>query len=416
MPKNPMKVVINLEIWKRNLFICWLGSFATSCALSQIAPILPIFVQKLGIHNLSDIEIWSGLAFGSTTLIMAIVSPFWGKLADKYGRKPMLLRASFGMSIVVSSISIVSSVYQLVGLRILMGTISGFNSGAITLIATQTPKDKAGWALGTLSTGAISGMLLGPLIGGYMVEIIGIRSIFIVMGALLLVAFSLTLCFVKEDFQPTAQALLPFKQIWQGLTDKKLICAMFITTFILQFALFSIEPVITIYIGTLSPGTNHLAFISGLVFASSGLSSISAAPWLGKLSDSIGAHKVIFMALIFAAISFIPQAFVQNEWQLMGLRFLVGIATGALLPSINTILKQTIPDDIAGRIFSYNQTAQFLGMFCGAVCGGQIAAYLGIRALFLSTSLLLFINVIGVREFIYKKADDKFKHIVSHSL
>lgn len=405
-----------MENWKRNLFICWLGSFATSSALSQVAPILPLFIQKLGIHNLADIESWSGIAFGSTTFVMAFFSPFWGKLADKYGRKPMLLRASFGMAIVVGSISLVNSVYQLVGLRILMGTISGYNSGSITLIATQSPKGKAGWALGTLSTGAVSGMLLGPLIGGYLVEIIGIRSIFIVMGLLLFTAFLLTFFFVHEDFTPSAKSLMSFTDIWQSLSDKSLIAGMFVTTFIIQMALFSIEPVITVYISTLSPHTDHLAFISGLVFASSGLSSILAAPWLGRLSDKVGAHKVILIALICAAILFIPQAFVQNEWQLMGLRFLIGIATGAMLPSINTILKQNIPSEIAGRMFSYNQTAQFLGVFCGSVFGGQIAAHFGIRMLFFSTSFLLLINIIGVHEYVYKKADEKFSRAVSHSV
>ena len=112
-----------MEIWKRNLWICWLGSFATSAALSQIAPVLPLYIDKLGMHNLADIEMWSGIAFGSTTLIASIFSPFWGKIADKYGRKPMLLRASFGMSIVLASMGFVQSVYQLVGLRMLMGTI-----------------------------------------------------------------------------------------------------------------------------------------------------------------------------------------------------------------------------------------------------------------------------------------------------
>lgn len=359
-------------------------------------------------QDLSAIEVWSGLAFGITPFMMAFFSPFWGNLADKYGRRPMLLRASFGMAIAVGCISMVSSVYQLVALRALMGTISGYNSGAITLIATQAPREKAGWALGTLSTGAVSGMLLGPLIGGYLAEILGVRSNFIVMGFLLLTSFLLTFFFVHEDFKPSTKSFMTFKEIWHSLGNKSMIIGMFVTTFIIQLSLFSIEPVITVYISTLSAHTEHLALISGLVFASSGLASILAAPWLGKLSDRVGAHKVILAALFFAAIVFIPQAFVQNEWQLLVLRFLVGIATGALLPSINTILKQNIPSDIAGRMFSYNQTAQFLGTFIGSVFGGQIAAHLGIRAIFFFTSFLLLLNVIGVRKFIYVKADRKF--------
>ncbi len=397
-----------MELWKRNLCICWLGVFVTSCALSQVAPILPLFIQELGIHDLSAVEEFSGIAFGSTTLIMAFFSPFWGYLADKYGRKPMILRAGLGMAVVVGCISLVQSVYQLIGLRILMGTISGFVSGSTTLIATQTPEKKAGWALGTLSTGSVSGMLLGPLIGGYMVEFIGIRGIFVVMSLLLFTAFLLTLFFVKEKFIKPKQDEIKFGNVWHNLNNKSLIIGMFITTYLAQMALFSIEPVVTVYIDMLSPSNEHLAFISGLVFSASGLSGILAAPFLGKLSDRIGAHKVILLALAFAAIVFVPQAFVQNEWQLMGLRFLVGIATGGLLPAINTILKQNIPSRIAGRIFSYNQTAQFLGTCSGAVFGGQIASHLGIRAIFLSTSMLMVLNIAGISKFIYKSADKKF--------
>ncbi|HEY3424720.1 MAG TPA: MFS transporter, partial [Negativicutes bacterium] len=152
-----------MEMWKRNLFICWLGAFATSSALSQVAPVLPLYIEYLGIHNTAAIEMWSGIAFGCTLLVGALFSPLWGKLADRYGRKPMLLRASLGMAIVVICTSYAQNVYQLVGFRLLQGTISGFNSGAITLIATQTCKEQAGWALGTLSTGVVCGTLLGPL-------------------------------------------------------------------------------------------------------------------------------------------------------------------------------------------------------------------------------------------------------------
>lgn len=385
-----------MEIWKRNLYICWLGAFATSAALSQIAPVLPLYIDHLGIHNTEAIEMWSGIAFGCTTLVLALVSPFWGKMADRYGRKPMLLRASLGMAIVVICTGFAQNVYQLVGLRLLQGTIAGFNSGAITLVATKTPKERAGWALGTLATGTVGGTLLGPLIGGYLVEVVGFRSVFFAMGMLLMVAFMLTLLFVKEDFSKTEAHILNFQEICDRLPDRGLLIAMFITTFILQLALFSIEPIITVYISALSPGNEHIALTSGLIFAVSGVASILAAPRLGKLSDKIGAHKVMLIALIVASCLFVPQAFVRNEWQLMVLRFLLGLSTGALLPSINTLLKQSIPNEVAGQVFGYNQMAQFLGTFSGSVAGGQIAAYLGVNYVFLVTSGLLMINALWV--------------------
>ncbi|CUH95943.1 hypothetical protein P22_2031 [Propionispora sp. 2/2-37] len=404
-----------MEMWKRNLFICWLGAFATASALSQVAPVLPLYIDHLGVHDTADIEMWSGIAFGSTTLVLAIFSPLWGKLADTYGRKAMLLRASLGMSVVISCTGFVQNVYQLVGLRLLLGTIAGFNSGAVTLIATQTPKERAGWALGTLSTGVVGGTLLGPLLGGYMVEILGFRNVFFAMGALLLIAFMLTLCFVREKPLHKPEAVLGFQAIWQRLPDKHLLVSMFVTTFMLQLALFSIEPIITVYVKVLSPENEHIALLSGMIFAASGIAGILAAPWLGKLSDRIGAHKVMLAALVLAGCLFVPQALVENEWQLLGLRFLLGLATAALLPSINTLLKKSTPDAVAGRVFGYNQSAQFLGTFSGAIVGGQIAARFGIAYVFFVTSALLLLNAAWVYCNVFRKLNQKLP-IVEDSL
>lgn len=178
---------------------------------------------------------------------------------------------------------------------------------------------------------------------------------------------------------------------------------MFLTTYIMMVALFSIEPIITVYIRQLMDETTHIALISGMVFAASGLASMLAAPYLGKLSDRIGPQKVMLGGLIVAAILFIPQAFVTNEWQLLILRFFVGLATGALLPSINSLVKRITPDKITGRIFGYNQSAQFLGMFSGSLLGGHVSAYFGLQSIFFVTSALLFFNAIWVYFNVIKK-------------
>lgn len=392
-----------MEIWKRNLLVCWFGVFATSSGLSQIAPVLPLYIEHLGVHDLAAIERWSGIAFGITTLIMAVFSPIWGRAADKYGRKAMLLRASLGMAIVVSAMGFVHSVYQLVGLRFLQGTISGFYSGAITLIATQTPRERAGWALGTLSTASVGGMLFGPLFGGYLSEAFGFRSVFFSTGVLLMIAFLLSLCFVQEHFTVTQEKVLSFKEVWKRIPNPGLILTMFVTTFVLQLALYSIEPIITVYVGQITQDLSHIALISGLVFAASGLASVIAAPRLGRLSDKIGPHKVMLGALIVAGVLFIPQALVHSPLELIGLRFLLGIATAGLLPSVNTLLKCSIPDEVAGRAFGFNQSAQFLGTFSGAVLGGQVAAVFGIHYVFFVTSLLLLLNAGWVYQRVYKR-------------
>jgi len=393
-----------MEMWKKNLWVCWFGVFATSAGLSQLIPILPLFIEELGIHNVAEIEEWSGIAYGVTFILMAVFSPIWGTAADRYGRKPMLLRASLGMALVLASMGFVQNVYQLVGLRLLQGTISGYYSAAITLIATQTPKDRSGWALGTLSTGAVAGMLLGPLLGGAVADTLGIRSVFFVIGALLLIAFFAALLFVAEDFSPSATKAPSFVDAWRALPFPQLTLAMFMTSLILQLALMSIQPILTVYVSGLSSDTGHIALLSGMVFAASGLASMAAAPRLGALSDRIGPPKVMVSALLAAGLLFIPQALVKNVWQLMGLRFLLGISTASLLPSINSMIRQITPDHSTGRIYGYNQSAQFIGSFGGAVMGGQIASAIGIHYVFFSTSFLLLLNAVWVYFLVCKKA------------
>ena len=392
-----------MELWKGNLWVCWFGVFATSAGLSQLIPILPLFIEQLGVHNIAEIEEWSGIAYGVTFICMAIFSPIWGKAADRYGRKPMLLRASMGMALVLTCMGFVQNVYQLVGLRLLQGTISGYYSAAITLVATQTPKERSGWALGTLSTGAVAGMLLGPLLGGVVAEVLGIRSVFFTIGALLLVAFFAALLFVSENFVPSETKSPTFREVWRTMPFPQLTIAMFVTSLILQLALMSIQPILTVYIASLSTDTGHIAMISGMVFAVSGLASIIAAPRLGALADRIGPQKVMAVALLAAGLLFIPQALVRNPWELMALRFLLGIATASLLPSINSMIRQITPDEITGRIYGYNQSAQFIGSFGGAVMGGQIASMFGIHYVFFSTSALLLLNALWVYFLVYKK-------------
>ncbi|WP_068966524.1 multidrug efflux MFS transporter [Desulfosporosinus sp. BG] len=392
-----------MQIWKRNLIVCWFGMFVTMIGMSQIAPILPLYINRLGIHNTALIEQFSGISFGVTYIIAAIFSPIWGHAADKYGRKPMLLRASLGMSVIVFSMGFAHNVYQLIALRLLQGVITGYSTACVTLIATQTDNEHAGWALGTLSTASIAGSLLGPMVGGYIEENFGLQNVFFITSVLLMIAFITTFLFVKEEFVRSSKKVLSAKEVWKLIPYPDLIVTIFITFFALQLALYSIEPIITVYITQLSHNTTHVALISGIAFSAPGLASILAAPRLGRLSDKIGPQKVMLVALIAAGIIILPQAFVKYPWQLIILRFLVGMTTAGLAPSVNSLVKRITPDVLTGRVFGFNMAAQYLGIFGGSILGGQVAAYLGIQYVFYITSLLLVINALWVYKKVYQK-------------
>jgi MFS family permease len=392
-----------MEFKKRNLMVCWFGIFVTMIGMSQIAPVLPLYIEQLGVHDTALIEQSSGIAFGITFIVSAIFSPIWGHAADKFGRKPMLLRASFGMSVIIFSMAFAQNVYQLIALRMLQGVITGYSTVCITLIAAQTNKKNAGWTLGVLSTSSIAGSLLGPIFGGYIDEIFGLKYVFFITGLLLMIAFLATLLFVKEQFNSSNKKVLSGRDVWRLLPDQGLIVTLFATSFVLTFAFYTIAPIITVYVTQLSSNTNHIALFSGMVFSASGLASIFAAPKLGRLSDKIGPQKVLLVALIASALIFIPQAFVKNQWQLMALRFILGLATAGLAPSINSLVKRITPDSLTGRVFGFNMSAQYLGVFGGSIFGGQIAAHYGIRYVFFITSTLLFMNAVWVYNTVYRK-------------
>jgi DHA1 family multidrug resistance protein-like MFS transporter len=392
-----------MPIWKRNLIFCWFGMFVTGVGMSQIAPVLPLYIKHLGVNNTGLMEQFSGIAFGVTFIISAIFSPIWGHAADRFGRKPMLLRASLGMAVVIFSMGFAQNVYELIGLRLLQGVITGYSTACTTLIATQTDREHAGWALGTLSTSSISGALIGPMIGGYITENLGLQNVFFITGALMLIAFITTALFVKESFTRQDKKVVSIKEIWNSIPDKNLTIIMFVTSFVIALAVYSVEPIITVYITQLSHNTSHIALIAGMTFSASGLSNIIVAPRLGKLSDKIGAQKVMLAALIVEGIIFIPQAFVRNPWQLMGLRFILGLTTAGLGPSVNVLVKKITPDSLTGRVFGFNISAQYLGIFGGSILGGQVAAHFGISNVFFITSALLLINGMWVYFKVYKK-------------
>jgi MFS family permease len=392
-----------MEIWRKNLIVCWFGIFVAAIGMSQIAPVLPIYIQHLGVQDTASITKISGIAFGITYVISAIFSPIWGSAADKYGRKPMILRASLGMAITIGCMGFAPNVYVLIGLRLLQGVITGYGTACTALIATQTDKENAGYALGTLSTANIAGSLIGPTIGGFIDEIFGLQSVFFITAALLLISFITTVLFVKESFTREDKDVLSIKEVWKAIPEKNLTITMFVTFFILAVALYSVEPIVTVYVKQLSSNSSHIVLLAGLTFSASGLANIIAAPRLGKLSDKVGAHKIILACILGAGLIFIPQAFVKDTWQLMGLRFLLGIASAGLNPSVNIVLKKITPASLTGRVFGFNMSAGYLGAFGGAVLGGQVAGNLGMKYVFFITSALLFINAVWVYFKVYKK-------------
>lgn len=376
--------------WKRNLAVCVIGAFTTIVAMTLLLPFLPLYVEHLGVTDTAAIVQWSGVAYGATFFSAALTAPLWGRLGDRYGRKLMLIRASLGMAIAMSLIGLAENIYQLVGLRLLAGLLGGYASGATILVATQTPKDRSGWALGTLASGIMAGNLAGPLIGGSLPPLIGIRNTFFLAGGVIFVTFLATLFLMKEAPRPKASADAKRKtsvRPWDVISDRKPVIAMFVVASLVMFSIMSIEPIITVYLIQLH--TDNVTFMAGLVMSATALASVLSASRIGKLADRVGHRKVVIGCLTAAAILLIPQAFVTNAWQLVVLRFLMGIALGGLLPCIAAIIRHSVPDAVAGRMLGYSTSSQYVGQVLGPLTGGYLGGHFGMSIVFIVTCVLM---------------------------
>jgi MFS family permease len=384
----------NREYWRRNLAIGFFGSFSTVFAMTLMLPFLPIYVEQLGVQGHAAIVQWAGVAYSATFVTAGLVAPLWGHLGDRYGRKSMLVRASLGMAVIVSLMGFVTNIGQLVGLRLLVGLAGGYSSGAMILVAVQTPRERSGWALGMLSSGVMAGNLIGPLAGGLLPPLIGIRATFCLAGMLIFAAFLATVFLVREAKQVAEAAKPKPKAGWSQIPRKQIIVAMLASGLLLMFANMSIEPIITVYVETLVDDPQRVTFVAGLAMSAAALGSVLSASQLGKLADRIGHASVIIIALSVAALLLIPQAFVTTSWQLIVLRFLMGLALGGLLPCIAAVVRHNFPDHLVGTVLGYSLSSQFAGQFAGPLVGGFIGGHTGMRAVFLSTSVLLLLGAV----------------------
>ncbi len=374
--------------WRRNLWVCLFGSFTTIVGMTLLLPFLPLYVEQLGVTDPAAIVQWSGIAFGATFLSAALVAPLWGQLADRYGRKLMLVRASLGMAVAMSLIGLADNVWHLVLLRLLAGLLGGYASGSMVLVATQTPKDRSGWALGTLSSGIMAGNLTGPLIGGVLPPLIGIRATFFCAGAVIFLSFLATVFLIKEEKRPR-RAREAARGGWASIPNKRPVVAMLITGMLLLLANMSIEPIITVYVAQLVHRADQVTLVSGVVMSAAALGSILSASRLGRLADRVGHWNVVIGGMLASALLLIPQAFVTASWQLVGLRFLLGVSLGGLLPCIAAVIRHGVPDSVAGQTLGYSISAQYAGQVTGPLLGGFIGGHLGMRAVFLFTSLVM---------------------------
>jgi len=358
----------------------------------MIMPFLSLYIDTFGDHSPAYVQRWSGLIFGATFITAFIMSPIWGRVADKYGFKPILLINGFGIATAIFLMGFVQSVETFFILRLFMGVVTGFIPTSLAFISAQTNKEEAGKVLGTLQMGSVSGMLFGPVIGGLLADAFGFQYTFIITAVSITIAAIIILFGIKEQVRVKSSRAIVYsrKSILLGILRHRLMFNVMLVTTIIQIGNFSIQPLLSLYVAELTDAQD-VALLAGITFSATGLGNLLFARRWGQLGDDIGYEKVLSILLILSFLFVIPQAFVTELWQLIICRLLFGIAVGGMIPITAALVRREAPIDIQGEMMGYNTSFRFLGNIIGPIFGGIISGFIGISSVFIVTSALFLI-------------------------
>jgi len=382
--------------WKKNLYIMWICQFLAMVGMSSIVPFLPLFVRELGVTSIEETSKWSGLVFAGPFFVSLFLSSIWGNLGDKYGRKMMTIRATFGLAIAQILIGYSQDINQLFLARMLQGGLSGFLPAAMALIASNTPEEKTGYALGTLQSSTAAGTVLGPLFGGVISDFLSFRAVFfVVAGLLFLVGFAI-IFFVKEDKREQSKKNFTLFDNWKYVILDKKIFIPAILIMLTSLGISFVRPIFVLFVETLEINKNYLPTITGALYSIVGVFSVFSAYWWGKKVETIGLRNSIVIASIITSLMYMLHSIITNPYYLIPVRTALGFCYGALMPLLFTRISNNVNKDRRGGVLGIGSSFQVLGNLVGPLLGGYAGATIGFSLSFLFTgSVFLLIALAG---------------------
>ena len=391
--------------WKRNLVALWFAEFFALFGFSFALPFLALYLhQDLGVHSQHQLDLWTGTASGVGGVSMAIASPLWGMLADRYGRRPMLLRAMVGGAVCVGLLAFVQSPWQLVALRFLQGATSGTIAAATALVASETPRRQVPMALGVLASAIALGEAIGPVAGGLTTAFLGFRPVFLGTTALLLLAVLPVAFFVRESPRlPALTTASVAERVGIRSLGRPLLLALAVLVVaqtLVQFAYVGSQQMVALRLLLVVPQAPNLA--TGVAFGCAGVATATAASQYGRLTRRFGFQRFAAVGAVLFCGGIALAALAPSIGLLVVGVAIYGFLFGCVSPSLSTMIGLRTPRAVQATVYGISASALSVGFSTGPFIAGlvaaasnpQIAMLVGASAALLLAALLWF----GVRE------------------
>lgn len=375
--------------WRRNLYVVWFATFASLTGGSLVQPFLPLFInQDLGVSDPGTAAIWFGLATGGGGIAQAIVAPFWGILADRHGRKAMMVRAQFAIGAANGTLAFVGSPLQLVGLRIIQGMFSGVVGASRALVASSVPRERVPYAMGVIQSAIFMGQTLGPTIGGILGSTIGFRAAFLATAGINLAAGTLGVLFIKEQMPEGGSRRGRQRASFRDLLRSRPLTIVVLTFFITSVGNMLARPILPLLLQEIDPD-HDVAFTTGLAFSVLGVSGVIASVLSSRAAGRVSLRAQVIGSAVVAGLGMYVVGLSVSPAMVLASLFVVGLAQGTLAATSTALLSLFAPASRQGTAFGILTSAQSLAMGTGPLTGGLLASAFDLRTPFTASCLLL---------------------------
>jgi MFS transporter, DHA1 family, multidrug resistance protein len=370
--------------YRRNLFAVTSASFIGFMGFTLVMPFLPLYFHLLGVDDVGRVAMWSGLSLGVTPALTALLAPFWGRLADRFGRKIMVERSLASFVVVMTAMAFVTRPWHVFALRAVQGLFAGYGALTLTMAADSAPKGRMGQAIGTVQTAQRLGPALGPVFGGSLAAVVGLRRAFMVAGAFYLIALVVVFLMYDErsvtphgEPAPKKKGTVTFRDV---LAFENFVL-MAVVIFGFQFVDRSFGPVLPLYVGELGTPLSRIPLVSGILFSIAAGAGAIGHHYCAHLLHRRTATALIAAASGVAAAGTFAYVVVPDVRWLFAATPLFGLAIGVGTTAAYTAAAAVIPANVRGTGFGLLTTASLIGLAVSPVVCGLLAAT-SIRAVF----------------------------------
>ncbi len=378
--------------WKKSFFAIIAAEMLAIAGFGTSTPILPFFLQDLGVRDPAALKFWVGVINSSSSLSLAVMAPIWGRLADSYGRRSMLLRSMFGGGLVIFLIGFARSPSLVLTLRILQGAVTGTVAAATVMVAGLVPEEEVGHRMGLLQTAIFIGNSLGPFLGGYMADALGNRFTFFATSLMLIAAGFIVRSFVTETFLPLRPERFRLRDLvpdFPILRENRRILVLIVLAALIQAGNSVVVPVLPLHIQNIARTGAKVGSISGLIIGAGAFASAVSAASMGRFAFRVGYGKLLFFGFAAASALHLPQGVAGDPWSILLFRILSSLALGMTVPAINALIAVTAAKEKQGSIYGLSSAMNAVGMAAGPVIGSAVALVAGYRAVFFASAAIL---------------------------